>query len=87
VRNDRRFTTTDLRELHVAIMAAFEQAAVAARPRTVMPLQPVPETPWDPPLRTAMQDAGCVVYEEQLRASLLDAIAGSLVLYRLAGLA
>ena len=35
----------------------------------------LPPTPWDPPLREAMADAGAPVYEEQLRAQLLEAMA------------
>lgn len=34
----------------------------------------LPPTPWDPALHRAMSDAGVPVYEEQLRAQLLDAM-------------
>jgi uncharacterized protein (TIGR02679 family) len=39
-----------------------------------VPSSQVPETPWDPGLQAAMARAGHPVYEEQLRAVLLDAM-------------
>jgi len=36
----------------------------------------LPETPWDPALRVAMHRHGRPVYEEQLRAAMLDAMQG-----------
>lgn len=37
----------------------------------------IPDTPWDPALQVAMARLGRPVYEEQLRADLLDAMSGS----------
>lgn len=54
--------------------AANYRTALAARHREPAPLRTVPETPWDPELQTAMQQAGCAVYEEELRSSLLAAM-------------
>lgn len=46
-----RFTTTDLRDLHVAIMAAFEQAAVLAPALNLEQVRTaVAGTGWDEPL-------------------------------------
>ena len=46
-----RFTTTDLRELHVALMAAFEQAAVLAPTLNLDQVRAaVSETGWDEPV-------------------------------------
>jgi len=46
-----RFTTTDLRELHVALMAAFEQAAVLAPALNLDQVRAaVSETGWDEPI-------------------------------------
>ncbi len=50
------------------------EAAVAARPRPAAPPRAVPATPWDPRLGGLMEDEGWVVYEEELRAMLLEAM-------------
>lgn len=47
-------------------------AAVDRRDASVPTVGPVPPTPWDPSLSEAMEQAGVVVYEESLRAGLLD---------------
>lgn len=47
---------------------SVERSRVAIKP-------PVPATPWDPQLQHAMSAAGVVVFEEELRTTLLDAIA------------
>jgi uncharacterized protein (TIGR02679 family) len=50
------------------------RAAIAARPRPPASLQTVPPTSWDPTLQAAMADEGRVVFEEELRSSLLQAM-------------
>jgi hypothetical protein len=87
-----RFTTTDLREQHLALMAAFEEAAragtvpwrmvtadysaaIAVKRSRVELKTPVLATPWDPQLREAMSAASVVVFEEELRTTLLDEMA------------
>jgi hypothetical protein len=73
-----RFTSTELAPLHIAVMAAFEQSAAdyLAAPGGVdrdrdQVKAPVPETPWDPDLRRALEKHAVAVYEEDLRAEML----------------
>jgi uncharacterized protein (TIGR02679 family) len=47
-------------------------AAAGYRDATPRLLGSLPPTPWDPGLQEAMQETGVVVYEERLRADLLD---------------
>ena len=54
--------------------AADYLAAVDRRDASAPTLGPVPPTPWDPGLQEAMQQTGVVVYEESLRADLLEAM-------------
>jgi uncharacterized protein (TIGR02679 family) len=50
-------------------------SAIGSGERTRPPIAgPVPATPWDPTLSTAMASAGSAVYEEEVRVSLLDSI-------------
>lgn len=52
-------------------MTAADYASRSGDPR---PSGALPPTPWDPALHGAMSGAGVPVYEEQLRAELLDAM-------------
>jgi hypothetical protein len=70
-----RFTTTDLRDLHVALIAAFEDAAVLAPALNL-------EQVWaalvasDPELVPAMEAHGVAVHEDEVRAELLADMVG-----------
>lgn len=55
-------------------MTAGHYVAVAPTSDAVTGLGALPPTPWDPSLGPAMSATGAPVYEEQLRAGLLDAM-------------
>ncbi|HEX3538807.1 MAG TPA: TIGR02679 family protein [Acidimicrobiales bacterium] len=57
-------------------MTAADYVSDQAGTRSTIPLRtPVPETPWDPALQTAMETSGVAIHEEEIRASLLGAAA------------
>jgi uncharacterized protein (TIGR02679 family) len=57
-------------------MTAGAYLAAVAVERDRIPLRgPVPETAWDPPLAAAMERAGVAVFEEEIRTTLLGAMA------------
>ncbi len=59
-------------------MTAGAYGDAVARPRSRVSLAgPLPETPWDPDLSPTMAGAGVAVYEEELRAQLLEAMAAA----------
>jgi hypothetical protein len=56
-------------------MSADSYRTVVSRPRDRVSLTGLlPPTPWDPDLRDAMTRWGVAVYEEEVRAGLLDAM-------------
>ena len=57
--------------------AADYSDALAVQRRRVPFRGAVPPTAWDPSLRVAIQAAGVAVFEEELRAALLDAMLGA----------
>ena len=57
--------------MDVASYRAAVEAAVAAGVELPVETRPVGPTPWDPALRDAVAEVGCIVHEERLLDDLL----------------